>query len=171
MKFTRSWLLVHRLKTFFREHLSSQSNSSMLHTAATPPACQKQSAARPRPGFHPDSEAFAATLAEQKQAHARAAAEAAARLAQLQSRRENVHQARSIFNTVFGDATRQIESGEAARSALFICVERALRQAESLAAHSESFSESVSESFSASARCESSRTRAAANTRQLLSRL
>ena len=41
MKFTRSWLLVHRLKTFFRGHLSSQSNSSMLHTASTPPACQK----------------------------------------------------------------------------------------------------------------------------------
>ncbi len=104
----------------------------MLPAAPAPHLHQSQSIARPVPGFHLENEAFAQALAVQKQMHARAAAAEAARISTLQSRRENVLHARSILNAICDSAFRQTESTEAARCALFLCIDRAVHEIESI---------------------------------------
>jgi len=87
-------------------------------------------APRPLPGLHPESESFAAALAAQKHAHAQAAAAAAARNELLQSRRNSLSDARDILRIIIDGASRQIAAIEAARFALFCCLDSAVNGVE-----------------------------------------
>jgi hypothetical protein len=98
---------------------------------------QCQSPARPLPGTHPDSEAFAAALARQKQAHACAAAEESTRCKQLQIRRENFCHARHLLGAILDGAFDKISASEIARFAVLQCADSAATQVESH--HAESF--------------------------------
>jgi hypothetical protein len=94
-------------------------------------ARQCQSSSRPLPGTHPDSEAFAAALARQKQAHACAAAEESIRCKQLQIRRENVCHARQLLGAILDGAFDKITAREIARFAVLQCADSAATQVES----------------------------------------
>jgi hypothetical protein len=88
--------------------------------------------ARPLPGTHPDAEAFAAALASQKQVHDRAAQAEAARDKQLQTRRANFGHAREIFSAIFDHACCQIVTIDIARSVVWLCIDSAIQQVESI---------------------------------------
>ena len=81
---------------------------------------------RPLPGLHPDSEPFVAALAVQKHAHAAAAAAAAAHNAVLHSRRIALFDARDILYTILDGASRKFAAIDAARFALFSCLDSAV---------------------------------------------
>lgn len=104
----------------------------MLPAGTLSPAPTRVLATRPMHGSETAHEAFADALARKKRAHT----EEATRIATLQCRRENVLHARSILNAVYDTASRQIDSIEAARDVLLLCVDLAVCEVETFLAKS-----------------------------------
>jgi hypothetical protein len=102
----------------------------MQAAAAPPPVQQLHYSARPLPGTHPDSEAFAATLAARKLVHTCAAEEENRRSKQLQTRREKFGHARDIFCAILDGAWRQITYNEISSAAVLLCVYSMVQQVE-----------------------------------------